>query len=165
MVRLKVFQRLLRGALFGGVLLAGLGGPARAGDDGQFPAWRSLRDRVVNMRVGPGEDYALRFIYHRQHLPVKVLRLYQGWYLVEDPEGARGWIMMRFLNKARTGMVRGTQPLEMHAAPGQGAQVLWRLAPGVVGNLLGCQDGWCQFDVDHRVGYVAQGSLFGAGQP
>jgi len=117
------------------------------------------------MRVGPGEDYAIRFVYHRQHLPVKVLRLYQGWYLVEDPEGARGWIMMRFLNKTRSALVRGTEPLELRAAPGQGAPVQWRLSPGVVGKLGACKDGWCQMDVEQHVGYVPEGSVFGAGTP
>jgi len=162
MVRFSASPLPLRAVILG---LALLTAPARAADDGQFPAWRSLRDPLVNMRVGPGEDYAIRFVYHRQHLPVKVLRLYQGWYLVEDPEGARGWIMMRFLNKTRSGLVRGTEPLELRAAPGQGAPVQWRLSPGVVGKLGACKDGWCQMDVEQHVGYVPEGSVFGAGNP
>jgi len=165
MVRFFAFPRPLRALVFGFLPVMGLGAPVLAADDSVFPAWRSLRDPVVNMRVGPGEDYAIRYTYHRQHLPVKVLRLYQGWYLVEDPQGARGWIMMRFLNKTRTAFVRGAQPVEMHATAGQGGQVLWRLSPGVVGKLGPCQDGWCQLDVNQHVGYVADGGLFGVGNP
>ena len=117
------------------------------------------------MRTGPGEDYAIRFVYHRQHLPVKVLRSYQGWYFVEDNQGARGWMMGRFLTKPVGAIVSGKGQVEMRAGPSSGAQILWRLSPGVVGRLMGCKDGWCQFDVDRHIGYVPQDRLWGAGKP
>jgi SH3-like domain-containing protein len=135
---------------------------AMAADNG-FPVWKSLRDPVVNMRVGPGEDYAIRFVYHRQNMPIKVLRAYQGWYFVEDSDGARGWIMMRFLNKTRTALVRGKDTVEMRNAPG--GALLWRLSPGVVGRIGECKDGWCLFDVDKHTGFVPQDRLWGASNP
>jgi len=134
-----------------------------AGDD--FPAWRSLRDPLVNMRAGPGEDYAIRFVYHRQHLPVKGLRAYQGWVFVQDADGARGWIMLRFLAKAPNVLIRGAGPVEMRAGPGRQTPLLWRLAPGVVGRLGECREGWCRIDVDKRVGFVPQDRLWGVGKP
>jgi SH3-like domain-containing protein len=138
--------------------------PAQS-EDHPYPAWRALRDPVVNMRVGPGEEYAIRFIYHRQYLPIKVLRSYQGWYFVEDADGAKGWMMGRFLAKGQSALVRGRTPVEMHAGAGGGTPLLWRLSPGVVGHLGACKDGWCQLDVDHHVGYVEQARLWGAGPP
>jgi len=131
--------------------------------DATYPAWKSLRDPVVNMRMGPGEDYAIRFVYHRQNMPIKALRAWQGWYFVEDSDGARGWIMMRFLNKTHTGLVRGKTPVEMRQAPG--GAVLWRVSPGVVGRIIECRDGWCQFDVDRHTGFVPQDRLWGAAKP
>lgn len=115
------------------------------------------------MRTGPGEDYAIRYVYHRQHMPVRVLREYQGWAFVEDPEGARGWILGRFLVKARSALVRGPGPVDMRASPG--GPLLWKLAPGVVGRLGACGDGWCQIDVDHHVGFVPEARLWGTKNP
>jgi SH3-like domain-containing protein len=161
----KFWNRFGRAVALAGLVIAGAwGGPVGA-ETPQFPAWRSLRDPVVNMRTGPGEDYAIRFIYRRQFLPIKVLRLYQGWYLVEDPDGSRGWMMMRFLNKTPTALIRGKGPVEMRAGPGADAQLLWKLAPGLVGRLGPCKDGWCQMDIDRHVGFVPEGRLWGAGKP
>ncbi len=150
-------------ALFSALVLL-IAAPARA-EDAAYPAWRALRDPLVNMRNGPGEDYAIRFVYHRQFLPVKVLRAYQGWYFVEDSDGARGWMMGRFLTKPVSALVRGKGPVEMHAGPGANTPLLWRLAPGVIGRQMGCKDGWCQLDVDRHIGFVPQDRLWGVGKP
>jgi hypothetical protein len=60
-----------------------------AAQDRAVPYWAALRAGEVNMRVGPSEDFPIEWVYRRQGLPVKVLRVMQGWRLVEDPT-ARG---------------------------------------------------------------------------
>jgi SH3-like domain-containing protein len=40
------------------------------------------------MRVGPSEAYPIEWVYRRQGLPVKVVRVMQGWRLVEGPAAA-----------------------------------------------------------------------------
>jgi SH3-like domain-containing protein len=142
-----------------------LAGAAHAADEHQPPYWVSLRANEVNMRVGPGEDYRINWVYHRQHMPVKVLREMQDWRLVQDEDGARGWIMARFLSHERGGVVNGTSPADMHESADDGSRLEWRLAPGVVGLLGDCSDGWCKFDVDGRNGFVRQDAVWGAGAP
>src|SRR6478736_3439484 len=66
-----------------------LAAPAAA-QEREVPYWASLRAGEVNMRVGPSENFPIDWVYRRQGLPVKVLRVNQGWRLVEDPEGTRG---------------------------------------------------------------------------
>lgn len=134
-------------------------------DDAQVPYWASLRGRQVNMRVGPGEDYRINFVYKREHLPMKVLRTMEGWRLVQDPDGSRGWMLARFLQRDRGAIVDGKGMAEMHEKPDADSRLLWRLEPGVSGRLGDCADGWCKFDVDGRVGYVRQESLWGPGEP
>lgn len=136
-----------------------------APEEATFPHWASLRASEVNMRVGPGEDYRINWVYHRQHMPVKVLRGMEGWRLVEDPDGARGWMMLRFLSKERDGMIAKGDLVEMHEAPDGGSRLLWRLEPGVVGKLGDCAAGWCKFDVNGRAGYVMDARIWGAGAP
>lgn len=142
----------------------GAGVPARA-DDAAVPYWASLRGKDVNMRVGPGEDYRINWRFHRENLPVKVLRVMDGWRLVQDPDGARGWMMARFLKRDRGAIVRGTTLVEMRDKASADAKLLWRLEPGVTGKLGDCADGWCHFDVDGRAGYVRQEPLWGSGNP
>jgi SH3-like domain-containing protein len=113
------------------------------------------------MRVGPGEDYRINWVYTRQHLPLKVLRAMEGWRLVEDPDGARGWILAKFVSKEREGYVTGKQPAAMHQTPDAGSKLLWQLAPGVVGKLGDCDDSWCKIEIAGRGGFVREASLWG----
>jgi len=139
--------------------------PALAAAEQTVPYWASLRATEVNMRVGPGEDYRISWVYHRQHLPVKVLREMEGWRLVQDQDGARGWIMLRFLSHARSAVVVGEGAADMRAAGSDDSALRWHLTPGVVGMLGDCAAGWCQFNVDGRSGYVGQDRLWGAAAP
>jgi len=135
-------------------------------EDAKTPYWASIRkDEPINMRVGPGEDYKILWVYHRQQLPFKVLRMKEGWRFVEDPEGARGWVLARFLTRDRTGFVTGKGPADMRESGSGNSKLLWRLGPGVVGNLGDCSANWCEFQVGPRKGYVEQSRLWGAGEP
>lgn len=131
----------------------------------EVPYWASIRSTEVNMRAGPGEDYRISWVYRRQHLPIKVLRLKEGWRLVQDPDGAQGWMMARFLTRQRGGYVHGTGLAEMRESASADAKVLWRLKPGVVGLLGDCADGWCAFSIGERKGFVDQARVWGAGEP
>ncbi|WP_216074561.1 SH3 domain-containing protein, partial [Acinetobacter baumannii] len=51
-----------------------------------------MRAKEVNMRVGPSPEFRIAWVYRRPGLPLKVLRMREGWRLVEDPDGARGWV-------------------------------------------------------------------------
>lgn len=147
------------------VAALGLTAPARAQDDVELPYWASVRVTEVNMRVGPGEDYQILWVYKRPLLPFKVLRMKEGWRFVQDPDGAQGWVLARFLTRQRTGFVRSGPPAEMHEAPESSSRLRWRLAPGVVGLLGDCDKGWCGFTVGPRKGFVRQDRLWGAGEP
>ena len=138
--------------------------PATA-QDREVPYWATLRAEEVNMRVGPSEAFPIEWVYRRQGLPVKVVRVMQGWRLVEDPDGERGWMISRLLDPDRGAIVTGDGLAEMRAAPEAGARVLWRAEPGVVGELGDCDDGWCELDVHGRKGWVRAARLWGAGDP
>ena len=146
------------------LVVATVAAPAAA-QDRTVPYWASIRAEEVNMRVGPGEDYRIRWVYRREMLPLKVLRLKEGWRLVQDPDGTQGWMLARFLSRARGAIVAGDGPADMRETPGESAKLMWRLQPGVTGKLGDCAQGWGQFEVGPRLGYVRQTRLWGAGEP
>lgn len=131
----------------------------------EVPYWASIRVDEVNMRVGPGESYRILWVYRRENLPVKVLRLKEGWRLIEDPDGARGWMLGRFLSLKRSVIVNGSGLADMREKAAPSSRLLWRLEPGVVGVLGDCEAGWCSLDVGGREGFVRQDRIWGAGEP
>lgn len=138
--------------------------PASA-QDREVPYWASIRAEVVNMRVGPSVNYPIAWVYRREHLPVKVVRLMQGWRLVRDPDGAEGWIVARLLSPERGAIVVGEGLAAMRAEPSASSALRWNAEPGVVGMLGECEGGWCEFNVEGRVGWIEQDRLWGAGEP
>lgn len=116
------------------------------------------------MRVGPGTKYPIAWVYRREGLPVKVVRLMQGWRLVQDPDGDQGWIVNVMLTRKRTAIVTGDDVVPMLDEPGEGG-LRWNVEPGVVGELGECRESYCKFDVDGRSGWIAQARLWGAGDP
>ncbi len=140
--------------------------PAFAADDDEIPYWASLRVNEVNLHVGPAENYRIIWVYRRAGLPMKVLRKMEGWRLVQDPDGARGWMLARFLKRDRAAIVKGQGLAEMRERGAADAKLLWRIEPGVSGRLGDCDEGWCRLDLGNgRAGYVPQGRLWGAGAP
>lgn len=149
-------------AIAGGFACA-VAAPAMAADDGKVPYWASIDADIANLRVGPGESYKIDWVYRRPHLPVKVIRREGPWRLVEDPDGAQGWMRDLLLSRTRSAMVRSKGVIDMRAEPKSSSAMLWRVEPGVVGLLGECKDGWCPFDAAGHKGFVDQNDLWGAG--
>ena len=123
------------------------------------------RATELNLRVGPSADYKIDWVYRRKGLPVKVIRVMEGWRLIEDPDGTRGWVVQRLLTPDRGAIVIGEGESAIYADPNATSKVKWRIEPGVVGKLGDCEQRWCEFSVGNRAGYVPQQRLWGAGEP
>lgn len=155
-MKLRFFLPLL--ALFAA------GGAVRA-QSGETPYWASIKVDEAFMRVGPSSTYPIDWVYRRVGLPVRVVRVNQGWRLVEDPEGVRGWISASLLSRTRGAIVIGEGLAAIRAEPSASALLRWNLEPGVVGELGDCSAGWCAFEVAGHAGHVEQARLWGAGEP
>lgn len=140
--------------------LMALAVPATA-QDREVPYWASIRASELNMRVGPSADYKIAWVYHRAGLPVRVLRVMEGWRLIEDPDGEKGWVVARLLSPDRTAIVTEGSPAAMRAAPDSSSEVKWRLEAGVTGTLGECSSGWCELQLDDRSGWVEESRLWG----
>ena len=151
-------------ALAASFLFAPLGEPVRA-QEKETPYWASMRFDEVNMRVGPSQEYPIDWVYKRKGLPVKVVRLREGWRLVQDHEGTQGWVSRSQLTDARSALIIGEGLVELREDAKPNSTMRWRAEPGVVADLLRCRDDWCEIDVRGRTGWVLAERLWGAGEP
>ncbi|MEM6494771.1 MAG: SH3 domain-containing protein [Pseudomonadota bacterium] len=127
----------------------------------ETPFWKSLKYDQVRMRVGPSREYPIEWLYGRKGLPVKVVRVREGWSLVQDPDGAQGWIADSQLTATRSVLVIGEGLAPMREEPANTSALRWRAEPGVVGQLLRCREGWCEISVTGRSGWVDAEQLWG----
>ena len=126
------------------------------------PYWASITAAKARMRTGPGRNFPANWLYQRAGLPVRVIETYPNWRKVEDPDGTKGWMQANLLTDERTAMVRGGIQ-SLRVSPDPAARVNWRAAPGVVGKLSDCANGWCKLDVNGRSGFVESRYLWGVG--
>lgn len=155
------FLTLLGLGLFLSISL--LASDARA-QEREIPYWATMRFDEVNMRVGPSQEYKIKWVYKRKGLPVRVIRLREGWRLVQDHEGTQGWIASSQLSPKLGAMVIGDGTAELRQEPSDASAVRWRAEPGVVGDLVRCRDAYCEVDVAGRSGWVLMERLWGAGE-
>jgi SH3-like domain-containing protein len=154
-----------RASLAGRSLVAALltlAAPAAA-QERQPPYWASIASGEAMMRTGPGKNYPGIWLYKRRDLPIRVVRTYPNWRLIEDPDGTRGWMLVSLLSDRRTAMVKPGQPREIRERPDAASRVAYLAEPGVVGRIDKCVDGWCRIRIGGRSGYVRARDLFGVG--
>lgn len=134
-----------------------------------LPRFVSLKAKRVNLRVGPGRDYAVAWLYTKSGVPMEVVQEYDNWRRVRDAEGTEGWVYQSLLSGKRTAMAapwkRGVQQdelINMHRESRANAKVIARLEPGVVVTVTACDGEWCEAEADGVNGYVAQNEIWGA---
>jgi SH3-like domain-containing protein len=145
-----------------------------------LPRFVSLKSKRVNMRIGPGRDYQVQWLYIRKNLPMEIIQEFGNWRKVRDPNGVEGWILHSLLSGARAAIVtpwdmsnkenlaQKTQlpTINMYDSNSKNADIIARLEAGSLAKIKNCQDDWCRLlvaiDKDTQIsGYVPQTMLWG----
>jgi SH3-like domain-containing protein len=147
---------------FTAFLIVAAASPALA-QDKQPPYWASIASGQAMTRTGPGKNYPGVWLYQRRDLPVRVVKKYDTWRLIQDPDGAQGWMLVTLLSDRRTGIVKPGDPRPVHAGPSDSAKVRYRVEHGVVGRISKCREGWCRIEMGNRDGYIRTSDIWGVG--
>lgn len=127
-----------------------------------LPRFVSLSAPEANLRRGPGLQYPIKWVYHRQNLPVLVLREFNNWRLLQFPSGTRGWMDRILLSRHRTFVVTAAHATLRRAPRAQGRPVA-NLRRGVIGRLHRCKRRvpWCRVSTHGFVGFVRRNQIWG----
>jgi SH3-like domain-containing protein len=144
------------------VLLVALSLAARAQttESDKLPRFVSLRSDDVNLRVGPGENYPIEWVYKRKDMPVEIIEEFQNWRKVQDWQGASGWVLDRMVTGKRAVIVdHEVQPL--YRLPDTASQIVARAEPGVIARLIEFQGAWCRIEAGGYNGWVQRSEVWG----
>jgi SH3-like domain-containing protein len=134
-----------------------------AAQEKQPPYWASIASGQAMTHTGPGRNYPNVWLYQRRDLPVRVVKKYENWRLIQDPDGAQGWMLVTMLSDRRTAIVKGRDPRPIRVGPYDTAKVQYEAEPGVVARISKCEDGWCKVEIGNRKGYVSTADIWGVG--
>lgn len=124
------------------------------------PRFVSLAADRVNVRFGPGKQYPINWVYARAGQPVAIIAEFDTWRKVRDHEGDEGWVHSSLLSSRRTIMIQG-EVRELKRTPDADSRVVLRAEPGVIGQLLDCEDTWCRVEITGRRGWLQRSDFYG----
>ena len=137
----------------------------------QLPRFVSLKSKRVNLRVGPGRDYAVQWLYIKPGLPVEIIQEFDRWRRIRDAQGTEGWVYHTLLSGKRTAIVSPWENAEerkktakfvaMHTTASSSAGITARLQPGLIVKIDSCNTGWCKVTADGSDGHVQKQRLWG----
>jgi SH3-like domain-containing protein len=142
------------------LLVAAAAAPAAA-QEKQPPYWASIASGQAMTHTGPGRNYPNVWLYQQRDLPVRVLKKYENWRLIQDPGGAQGWMLVTMLSDRRTAIVKQGQPRAIRVGPYDDAKARYMAEAGVVGRIGKCSDGWCRIEIGKREGFVKVSDIWG----
>jgi len=152
----------IRGAIAAALIVAAAA-PATA-QDKKPPYWASIASGQAMMRTGPARNYPGTWLYQRRDLPVRVIKTYPNWRLIEDPDGTQGWMLVTLLSDRRTAIVKKGDPRPVRVEPNDGGKVRYLAEAGVVGRIDHCAGGWCHIEVGKRDGFIRTSDLWGVAE-
>lgn len=141
-------------------LAPGAGAPGALAETGKPPRFASLRSDTVHVRVGPGQEFPIKWTYKRPGLPVQILIEAENWRYVKDADGDEGWVHHGGLSGRRMAVITGATRT-LRRAPAEGAEPVARLEPGVIARLEKCDRAWCRVAAGGHRGWLKHGEFWG----
>jgi len=134
-----------------------------------LPRFVTLKPKKVNLRVGPGQDYAASWLYQRQGLPVEIIQEYDNWRRIRDADGTEGWVLHSLVSGDRAAIAapwmrnKGANVfVNLRSDSRDSASVLAKLQPGVIIKIDECNGLWCHGETQGVEGWVSQAEIWGA---
>lgn len=129
----------------------------------EVPRWLTLKSSEVRARTGPGLDYSILWEYRAAGLPVQVIAETREWRKICDPEGSVAWVHRSVVSARRGAFNASVEEVPIRTGRSEDAAVKARFSPRSVIALDDCKDGWCEVRARKLKGWVAEDSIFGAG--
>jgi SH3-like domain-containing protein len=134
-----------------------------------LPRFVTLKSKRVNLRIGPGTDYAVSWLYLKSGLPVEIIQEYDNWRRVRDADGTEGWVNQSLLSGQRAAIaapwMKGKGEavyVNMRREPQPSSSTVAKLEPGVLLHVGQCNGNWCFVSTEGSEGWVAQSEIWGA---
>ena len=118
-----------------------------------------LKNSKVNVRMGPGLDYPVKFIYKKKYLPVKVIDKKENFRKVIDHKKNSGWIHISQLKKVNSVIVLSNRIL--FKKPSFNSRPIANIDTGRLLVLKKCKKDWCEVSGQIYKGWINMDNVWG----
>ena len=124
------------------------------------PRFVTLKSDTVNMRVGPGREYPLSWVYKKKNLPVKVIAEFDVWRKVIDHEGTTGWVHSQLVTLKRYALIQ-SRLTKLYRKADFDSPVVAVADKGVIVELQICEAQWCRIATQDLRAFVRREDIWG----
>ena len=118
-----------------------------------------LKNSKVNVRMGPGLDYPVKFIYKKKYLPVKIIDKKENFRKVIDHKKNSGWIHISQLKKVNSVIVLSNRIL--FKKPTFNSKPIANIESGKLFVLEKCKKNWCEVSSQNYSGWINMHNVWG----
>jgi SH3-like domain-containing protein len=140
-----------------------LGAGVKNGPSGlPIPRFVSIVQTEANMRVGPGEEFPVKWQYRRPGLPLEVIGEHGDWRKVRDHEGQEGFMLKRLLGGGRFALITAQDgAARLRRRPAPDAYIKAFLVNNQVVAIEQCSPRFCKVSTAGHIGWVARDDIWG----
>ena len=144
-----------------------------------LPRFIVLKSDDVNLRVGPGSKYPIKYNLRCKGYPMEMLAEFENWALLKDIRGNGAWAKINLISSAyRNGILiiasnekvsnpivkkkSGKDELLLLRLPDIKSRPLARIEMSSVVRLRSCKEGWCRVvTAGGYKGWISRNNLWG----
>ncbi len=139
-------------------------------DDGL--GFANIKVKEANIRSGPSVKYPIKWVYKRKHWPVKITASFETWRKISDLYGDVGWVHVGMLSTKRYVVINGpvvksankksvSDIQNIYRLPLSNSAILQKVQNGVTGELVECENSWCEIKINNIKGWIQESSIWG----
>ena len=132
-----------------------------------LPRFVTVKSAETNVRVGPGTDRDIAWVFLQPSVPVEIIAEFDNWRQIRDFDGARGWMHHTLLSGDRSALVTPDEQDVLKTVPlfrtdDLSGDPVALLQPKVMASLNECTGSACLLVGSDWRGWIDQTKLWGA---
>ena len=118
-----------------------------------------LKNNKVNVRIGPGFNYQIKYIYIKKNLPIKVIDKKENFRRIIDFKKNSGWIHISQLKKGKSLILLKDQIL--FSKPTRYSKPIIKISKGRLLLVKKCKKKWCKVKTESYLGWIITNNIWG----
>jgi SH3-like domain-containing protein len=119
----------------------------------------SFKSSEVNMRVGPGKEYPIAWVFMRANLPMILMAEFDQWRKVKFIDGTVGWVHKNMISRKSSAIVTENYAIMYKHASKK--HPIAKIEKGVVVRILKRDGDFVKADINNQKGWIEKKFLWG----
>jgi SH3-like domain-containing protein len=122
----------------------------------------SLKTAQVNLRIGPGKEYPIVWIFMVQNVPMMLMVEFEQWRKVRFMDNSEGWIHQNLISKKNTAIITKNHTI-LYKYSSESVPIA-KLEKNVIVNVLKKQGDLVKIEVNGIKGWVKKKHAWGVNE-